>query len=93
VAAVASPDDRRLLVHRVIRCQAGRIQTRGDGNLQPDGWSQADQILGVVVKVERDGQPARFGLGPERWVIALLTRIGFWPRLQAVRRRVMPQSR
>jgi hypothetical protein len=54
--------------------------TRGDASPQTDdpvGWGD---VLGHVSGVERGGRPVGLGLGPERVLIAVLSR---WGLLQA----------
>jgi hypothetical protein len=70
----------RLVVHRVIARAGAGVVTRGDASPETDdpvGWGD---VLGHVVGVERGGQPVGLGLGPERALIAVLSR---WGLLQA----------
>jgi hypothetical protein len=82
VVAFANPGTGRLLVHRVIGIKLYGYLTQGD-NLpgKPDGLIPAEAMLGKVVGVERNGQPVRFGLGVERWLIAFCSRYGLLPIL------------
>jgi hypothetical protein len=73
----------RLIVHRLVRIAPGQYLLKGDNNPQPDGWFPADAILGRVVRVERAGRRIRLGLGPERALIAVLSRRGALPWLFA----------
>jgi len=47
---------------------------KGENTLESDGLIKKENILGVVTKVERKGKKVFLGLGPERFLIALLTR-------------------
>lgn len=50
----------RVIVHRVIgkRVIASRLEylVHGDQALNPDGWISVEEILGRVVKIEREGK-------------------------------------
>ena len=50
---------------------------RGDNTLEPDGLLQKSSIRGQVTHVEREGKTVFFGGGPERSLIAFLSRRGF----------------
>jgi hypothetical protein len=80
VLAVRHPKTDKLIVHRVIgkNDQAWLIQ--GD-NLsgEGDGWVPMEKIMGRVTRVERNGKKVWLGLGPERYGIALFSRIGLFP--------------
>lgn len=71
-----NPVCKKLMVHRLIRCSRMHFVTKGDNSYQVDGFIRSHDIIGVVSKVERDGRRIFFGLGPERIVIALLSRLG-----------------
>lgn len=77
VAAFIHPGTGRLCVHRVLSVKGNRYLIRGD-NLpeKPDGRVPREAILGRVTIVERTGRRVRMGLGPERRVIAFLSRCG-----------------
>ena len=68
------PHAQTLVVHRIV----GRIRkhyfVKGDNMFSPDGWVHINSILGVVIKVEREGELVTFGLGKERILIAFLSR-------------------
>jgi signal peptidase I len=74
VVAYARPDTAALVVHRVVAVAGDRCRIQGDNNLVPDGEIPCASIIGTVSRVERAGRPVRFGLGPERSLIALLSR-------------------
>jgi signal peptidase I len=55
---VAFSRDGRLFIHRVIgRDSGGNLLTQGDALLAPDAPVCADEYLGKVADVRRDGQP------------------------------------
>ncbi len=65
----------RLLVHRIIRINGNMYVMKGD-----DTWGKGDvpvaapHIVGIVSRVERKGSIVRAGFGPEKRLIALLSR-------------------
>jgi len=72
VAAFARPGTGRLVVHRIVRREADTFLVRGDNLSAPDPPVPAENLLGTVTGIERRGRPVRFGLGPERALIARL---------------------
>lgn len=81
VAAFLRPDTGKLVVHRVIGRRGGAFLMRGDSTEETDGYVPAVQVLGRVIRVERRGKRVRLGLGPERFLIAVLTRRGIFHTL------------
>ena len=69
-----------LVVHRVITRTGAGVVTRGDASPETDDPVSLGDVLGHVVGVERVGKPVGLGLGPERALIAVLSR---WGLLQA----------
>jgi len=76
VVAFIYEETGRLLIHRVVGKSGESYLTRGDNTLQGDGLILGANILGYVIKVERNGKKVSLGLGPERFLIACLTRKG-----------------
>ena len=76
VGFVRPPDSQAFVVHRVVALEDGGCRIRGDNTREDDGIIPYDCIAGRVIRVERAGKPVRLGLGPERYVIALLSRNG-----------------
>jgi hypothetical protein len=74
VVAFLKPGTEKLAVHRVIRKKGDCYLIRGDNTPEPDGLISAARMLGYVTNVERGGRQIRVGLGPERAVIACLSR-------------------
>ncbi len=62
----------KLVVHRVIRKRGGAYLVRGDNARAFDELVPKRRLLGCVTAVERKGRKIRLGLGPERFLIALL---------------------
>lgn len=86
VRAVCAPGDvvafvqhksGRLVVHRVVAVGEGRCRIRGDNSSEEDGEFPFESVIGTVDRIERAGKEIRFGLGPERATIALLSRRGW----------------
>jgi len=73
VAFVCS-ETRKLKVHRIIGRNNSRYLIKGDRLFNPDGLMPRENILGIVTKIERGGKSIIFGLGPERYMIAFLSR-------------------
>ena len=90
VVAFTRFDTGQMVIHRVIAHANGRWLIRGDHSAQADGVVAAEQLLGRVVRVERDGRPVHLGLGEQGvWVAALSRRGGLttlWSALHLPRR-------
>ena len=94
VVAFLSPRGRRIVAHRVIGKRGNLLLTKGDNISRADRPISAADILGYVTKVERNGNEFSLGLGPERLIIALLTRRGrLYPLLFPVWKLVRPIAR
>jgi hypothetical protein len=89
VVAVRGPLTGRLVVHRVVAHTSAGVLVRGDGAGESDGVAEPQDVLGVVVAVERRGRPVRFGRGPERLPLAVLSRAGLLAPLVAEARRLL----
>ena len=76
VLVFTHPQTGMLVVHRVVGVRSGSCLARGDSNWEVDGWVPDKNILGRVIAIERNGRPKTLGLGPERFLLALLTRTG-----------------
>jgi len=87
VVAFRHPDQPRMLVHRVLHSREKRYYIKGDNAPEGDGWIPAENILGLITKVERRGR-ARFW--PNRATAATGAEILliFYPLWPPVRRRL-----
>ena len=74
IVAFVHPASAHLMVHRVIARRSGAFLTQGDNLPTPDGWIPASALLGKVARVERGGNRITLSLGPERLLIAALSR-------------------
>jgi hypothetical protein len=79
IVAFVRPPEGRLVVHRVVARQEQAVFIQGDNQCM-NGFAYADGIipqtnlLGKVTRIERNGKNVWLGLGPERRVIAWLSR-------------------
>jgi SOS-response transcriptional repressor LexA len=98
VVAFLRPGSGKLIVHRVVGKRGNAFLIRGDNAEESDDLVPAENVLGRVTKVERNGRRVRLGLGPERYLIAFLTRRGLlrplllwvWPLVRPIVRRLAP---
>lgn len=74
VVAFLLPEKEKLAVHRIIDIKSRRYVIKGDNIPEPDGLIPAENVLGLVTAVERNGHRALLGLGMERRLIAALAR-------------------
>lgn len=75
VLAIVQPDNGRVLAHRVVRITDGQFFAKGDNvSGGGDGWFSFADVLGRVVRIQRNGKERRFGFGLEKLLIALLSR-------------------
>lgn len=75
--AFTRPPDKKLVIHRLVRVRKKpqvRYITKGDNADKPDCLISRTDMLAYVKKVERGGRIILFGTGPERRVIAYLSR-------------------
>jgi signal peptidase I len=64
------------VIHRVVGKVDGSYLLKGDNLPDSDGTVPLANILGYIKAVERNGRRISIGLGPEKLLIALLTRRG-----------------
>ena len=77
VVAFRHPERPQMLVHRVLHTQIKKYFIKGDNCPEADGWIVAENILGVITKVERQGKarfwPNRSAFSLDEWVFAPLS--------------------
>jgi len=84
VVAFVRPEAEMLVVHRVVAIRGDAPLIQGDSVPEcTDGVIPLQNILGRVTRVERQGQAVWLGLGPERLLIAWLSRSGLLGLLRA----------
>lgn len=84
VVAFELPDCGTLFIHRVVTCGDNVFQIKGDNREESDGMIPLHQIIGMVSKVERNGRNVPAGLGPERALLAFMSRFGLLWRISRV---------
>ena len=90
VVEFMDPGHGGLRVHRVVGRRNGAYLVQGDGVPGPDGWVTRENILGRVTEITRAGRQIHFGLGPERFGIALANR---WDSMREIARLVWRAAR
>jgi signal peptidase I len=91
VVAFIRPEMKKLVIHRVVGKEGEYFHIKGDNITDTDELIPIANILGRVTRVERNGKKIFFGLGPERFLIAFLTRRGLlFPLLYPIWRMVRP---
>jgi hypothetical protein len=78
VVAFIHANTERLIVHRVVGKKGRYFLLKGDNVSRVENKVPRKKLLGFVNIVERNSKQVFFGLGPERFLIALLTRIGLF---------------
>lgn len=68
------PQTNNLFMHRIICRGRDYYLIKGDNIFSSDGLIPRENILGVVTKIERKGKKISFGLGYERYLIAILSK-------------------
>jgi hypothetical protein len=66
-----------LVIHRVVAASPAGLETRGDALDRPDEGVSRSDVVARLRRVERRGRRIRLGLGPERRVLAWLSRRGW----------------
>ena len=74
MVAFIHPKTEKLLIHRVVWKSMYACLLKGESALEPDDLIKKESVLDLAAKVERKGKRIFLGLGPERFLIALLTR-------------------
>ncbi len=84
VVAFIHPESGRLVVHRVVRRGEVGVLILGDNDPAcTEVVVPEDNLLGRVTRIARDGRRVWLGLGPERLLIAWLSRLRWLTPLQA----------
>jgi hypothetical protein len=74
--ACVSPVCKKLLIHRIVAQKGDHYLIKGDNCREPDCLMDKEDILGCVVGIERKNKAVFFSLGPERVIIAFLSKSG-----------------
>jgi signal peptidase I len=89
VVAFHQPGKEGWAVHRVVGRRQARVLLKGDNCGCADGWVEQARIIGRAGCIEHRGRRVRLGLGPERMLIALLSRLGLLRALMNPLRRLL----
>jgi hypothetical protein len=94
VVAFVHQERETLVIHRLVGKKGNNLLVKGDNARQADGVISKTSILGCVRTVERDGKKVLLGLGPERFLIAALSRTSFlFTLLNPLRQLLRPIAR
>jgi hypothetical protein len=93
VVAFIQERSERLVVHRVIRVNGSSYVIKGDNSDGADGLIPRTNILGWVKEVERNEKRICLGFGPERFLIAFLSRTGLMVPLVRIASKLHPLFR
>lgn len=94
VVAFVHPKTGKLIIHRVVGKKGDSYFIKGDSTSEIDDIIPRAKILGRVTEVKRDKKKIVLGFGPERLLIAFLTRRKlFFVLLLPVWRIVRPLAR
>lgn len=75
IVAYQQPDSGMLVVHRIVARQGSKTMILGDGiHNQPEDNVPIEKLLGRVSLIERNKKQINLGLGPERMIIAWLSK-------------------
>ncbi len=77
--AFINPCSGKLTIHRAIGKNSNVYLIKGDTIFKIDGLIPKENILGVIIGIDRKGRRVKFGLGPERFIIGLLSRVKILP--------------
>ena len=77
VVAFIHSETGKPVIHRMIGKKDGSYFEKGDNIYEAGSPVTEASLCGTVTRVERNGRKVFFGLGPERYLIALLSRTGF----------------
>lgn len=89
VVAFIHPKMKKIVIHRTVGKRGDSLLVKGDNTSDVDGFLPKAKILGYVNTVERDGKAVYLGLGPDRALIALLSRWKHFSTLLILMRRLL----
>jgi hypothetical protein len=89
VVAFVHPGTGGVRIHRVVAAADGRWVLKGDNALGFDGALDREAILGLVVRLERDGRRRRLGPPLRSAVLARLSRSKWFTRIVRRARRTL----
>lgn len=87
VLAFRHPERPQMLIHRVLHAKDKKYYIKGDNCPLADGWVPAENVLGLITKVERNGR-ARFWPNRSRPSRGTDIYLEFYPLWPPVHRRL-----
>jgi len=75
IAVFKHPAYHCLAIHRIVGRYGDFYLLRGDNSRQYDGWLHSEKIFGKVSDLKRKNKKVNLGLGIERFMIAMLSRM------------------
>jgi hypothetical protein len=82
VLAFRHPNQWQMLVHRVLRKKGECYFIKGDNCSDADGWIPAENLLGLVTRVERQGEAIFWPDRSHAWARFYFRLYSFWPPLR-----------
>lgn len=73
IVAFTHPITGKLIVHRILFKKRDTYYIKGDNIYAVDGFIPLKNIIGRITKVERGNKEVKFGMGPEKTLICLLS--------------------
>lgn len=73
ITAFVCPQNKKLIIHRVIKISGNKIITKGDNSKQIDIPIQQKDILGVVKQTTRNNKKINFGITKHNKLIAYIS--------------------
>lgn len=84
IVAFVRPGEEKIVVHRVVARRSEVLFIQGDnGQGYPEDAIPVNNLIGSVIRIERNGHKIWIGLGPERYAIAWLSRVKLLTPLRA----------
>lgn len=84
IVAFVCSQSQKLNIHRIVDIWKGRFHIKGDNACKTDGLIPSENIIGFVTRVERADKMLSFGFGPEKFLIAKLSRLNLFPKFYSL---------
>ncbi|MBC8439143.1 MAG: S26 family signal peptidase [Deltaproteobacteria bacterium] len=88
IVACYEESNSRFVAHRIIKTANNNIITKGDNCFAPDPDIKKEDLAGKVAEIYRKSVPVTFGLGTERYLIAILSRMNILQLLTRIVRKM-----
>ena len=95
VVAFRHPERPQMLVHRVLHTNVKKYFIKGDNCSAADGWIPAENILGLISRVERQGKarPWPNRATPSPWANGYLLLYPLWPPMRRELAKILKRVR